>query len=158
MIFCNLIFKKVLNSFFVLNNPMRLMKLSIKSVNFIIFSLIILSSIFLSACEINNSITGNIVHDFSDSSLKCYDSEYVSKIIKGNELGMCCIEYFDENSKYEICESLDSLFSEITIYDYDEIVQRKVIYPFDNSSCVDVYGKINEENNLVLIENLSYCK
>jgi len=118
-----------------------------------IFLLLVFSSIVLSSCS-DLTITGNVVKEFEGT---CLEGNIVTKIIKSQEIEMCCFISNDVQREIRSCKSDDFKYSELTIIEQDMITQRKVVYPMNNMTCQDVYGRINELDNLELISDLSSC-
>lgn len=119
----------------------------------ILFMLIFASLFVLTSCS-DLTITGNVVKEYNGN---CNGGNIITKVLKSQEIKMCCFNSVQDNREIRSCKSDDLLFSELTIIEDNLITQRKIVYPLEDMICTDVYGRLNPTDTLELISDLSSC-
>lgn len=117
-----------------------------------LFILLVGSSLILSGCQGMDAITGNVVYEG-----ECRSGNIVEKVIKGEQVEMCCFVSGEDEREVRSCKSDDLKYSEVTMVENGVITQRKVSYPYEDMQCKDVYGRMQATDPLEMIPELSSC-
>lgn len=126
-----------------------------KGVSLRLFSLSVLLialSFILSGCQGFGSITGKVVYEG-----ECRSGNIVEKVIKGEQMKMCCFISGEDQREVRSCKSDDMKYSETTVVESGIITQIKVSYPYEGMRCKDVYGRLKATDPLELVPELSNC-